>query len=192
MIHMPVLSLHPNQVQIVSALQSARRILDLTADQLTIVGSLGKFLAGAVQRVGDIDVLIDAELCKRYWEFLEILSLNGLSAVYDVLDRPRFPWNHCYPTIAHPRALTVDCRAHALGLKHSNLDIFFKPSDLSNIRHSCRWVYRLNPDHLRNLDEAARMITEDHQKFVNDLKETPEQDLASRRFHDELGLSYVP
>lgn len=185
---MPILSLHRNQLRIVTALQSATRILQMT-DHLTIVGSLGKFFAGQAQRVGDIDVLIDAELCKRYWDFLEILSFHGITSVFDVIERPKFPWDHCCPFIAHARALTVDCCANARGLKHANLDICFKASDLGVIPHSCQWVPLLNPDDLRKLDATARAerISDKHQELINELQDA-EKDPHNRRFHDELGL----
>ena len=190
MTHTPILSLHQNQLRIVSALQSATRLLGMT-DRLTIVGSLGRFLAGHAQRVGDIDIFIDAELCKRYWAFLEILSLHGITSVFDVIERPKFPWNYCDPRIAHARALTVDCCAHARGLKHANLDICFKASDLGDIPHSSQWVHLISPDELRNLDESARRkkISDDHQHFIDDLK-SAEKDLEHTRIHDELGLLY--
>jgi len=43
---------------------------------------------------------------------LEILSLHGIRSVFDVIDRPTFPWDYCLPLIAHARALTVDCCAN--------------------------------------------------------------------------------
>lgn len=161
-------------------------------DRLTIVGSLGRFLAGQTQRVGDIDVFIDADLCKRYWDFLEILTLHGLTSVFDVIERPTFLWNYCRPSIAHARALTVDCCANAQGLKHANLDIYFKASDLSKIPDSSQWVHLLSPDDLHNLDETARKkkISKDHENFIiNDLKNA-EKVLKNTRIHDELGLRY--
>ena len=187
---MSILSLHRNQLRILAALQSATRILQM-ADHLTIVGSLGKFLAGQTQRVGDIDVLIDAELCKRYWDFVEILSLHGITSVWDVFDRPKFPWNYCYPSIGHARHLTIDCCANMRGLKHANLDICLKASDLAVIPHSSRWVRRLNPDDLLSLDVTARTkrISDDHQDLMDELK-SAEKDPNNRRVHDELGLWY--
>jgi len=190
---MPIRSLHPNQQQILSALQSAMRILR-TSDSLTIVGSLGRFLAGQTQRVGDIDVLIDAPLCERYWEFIEILGLHGITSVFDVFDRPKFPWKPCRQQTAHAKALTVDCCANVLmsyGMKHANLDICFKASDLDAIPHSSQWVRLLNPDELRDWDEStrAKAISRDHQEFINELKRA-EKDPQNRRFHDQLGLWY--
>jgi hypothetical protein len=64
---MSILSLHPNQLRIMSALQSATRILGMT-DHLTIVGGFGRFLAGQTKRVGDVDVLIGKPICERYWD----------------------------------------------------------------------------------------------------------------------------
>ena len=188
---MPILSLHRNQLRIISALQSTTRILQMT-DHLTIVGGLGRFLAGRSERVGDVDVLIDNEFCKRYWDLIEILSLHGMISVFDVIERPNFPWDYCHPLIAHARALTVDCCANMRGLKHANLDICFKASDLSAIPRSSQWVSLLNPEEFRNLDNSARAsrINDDHQKFMNELR-AAETTLPNRRLHDELALYFA-
>jgi hypothetical protein len=128
-------------------------------EHLTIVGSLGRFLAGKSQRVGDIDVLIEREFCERYWDFLEILALHGVTSVRDVLDRPRYPWSYCCAQIAHARALTVECSATALDLSHANLDICFKnpDGDLDAIRNpdTTQWVDML-PFNWREWDDATR------------------------------------
>lgn len=190
-IYMPILSLHRNQLRIISALQSATRILQMT-DHLTIVGGLGRFLAGQSERVGDVDVLIDTEFCKRYWDLIEILSLHGITSFFDVIERPNFPWDYCCPGIAHARALTVDCCANMRGLKHANLDVCFKASDLSAIPRSSQWVRLLNPDELRKLDESARTkkISDNHQELVKELT-AAETTLPNRRSHDELGLYFA-
>lgn len=187
-------SLHPNHQRIVSALQAAVRILQMT-EHLTIVGSLGRFLAGENQWVGDIDVLINSELCKRYWNFLEILALHGVRSVYDVFDRPQFPWKPCRQQIAHARALTVDCHANVLmsvGMKHANLDVCFKAADLDAIPHSSRWVDLFDPNEMRAKDQEAiaGAIRVGHQRLIEDLRKG-EIALPPRRFHDELGLYFV-
>jgi hypothetical protein len=187
---MSILSLHPNQLQILRALQSAMRILR-TREYLTIVGSLGKFLAGATQRVGDVDVRIERPLCERYWEFLEILSLHGVRSVFDVLDRPSFPWTFCCPLIAHARALTVDCAA--LNLSYANLDICFTPSDLAAIQNpdSTRWVDKLDPNWRQwdtaQMDEEVRL---GHERLIAELTQK-ESVVSNRKCHPELELYFV-
>jgi hypothetical protein len=164
-------------------------------DHLTVVGGLGRFLAGTDKWVGDVDVLIDDQLCNRYWDFLEILSLHGITSVYDVLDRPTFPWKPCRRTIAHAKALTIDCCANVLmayGMKHANLDIYFKASNLDAIPQSSQWVRELDPDELRKLDDATRRkkINDDHQDLVRELT-AAETTLPNRRFYDKLGLYFA-
>jgi hypothetical protein len=187
---MSILSLHPNHLKILRALQSATRLLSMT-DHLLIVGSLARFLAGQTQRVGDVDVSIDAELCKRFWDFLEVLAAHGIKPVFDVLDRPQFPWDHCSQTIAHPLALTVDCYANLRGLKHANLDIVLKSDDINSIPMSSNWAYGLNPDELAPLDASARAarIDVDHQVFLEDRK-TRNQAVSPQGRHGELGLEF--
>src|SRR5262249_32432844 len=142
--------------------------------------------------VGDIDVLIKRPLCERYWEFLEVLGLHEVASVFDVLDRPEFPWKPCRQQIAHAKALTVDCCANLLmpyGMKHVNLDICFKASDLDAIPRSSRWVHLLEPKDLDGLDDAAMKvkISEGHQDLINDLKQS-EKDLPNRSFQADLKL----
>ena len=183
--------LHPNHLRILSALQSATRVLRVS-DSLTVVGSLGRSLAGYAQSVGDIDIKIDVKLCAHYWEFIEILAFHGVRSVFDVLDRPDFPWDPCYPTIAHARALTIDCGAHSRGLKHANLDVCVSPSDVDAIPRSERWVHLLDPSQLGALDDTARnaKIVADHQLMIADLRKS-EKLLANRRWHEELKLHFA-
>ncbi len=161
-------------------------------DQLTIVGSLARFLAGQTQRVGDIDILIGDPLCERYWDFLEILALHGICSVRDVLDRPRFPWRYCVPEIAHARSLTVDCRAIMFGSKHANLDILFNPAHLDLIDHpnANRWVDSLPKNWWQlNDSELGNEITKGHGRFINQIaSETPQ--FSSRPFHSEVEMYY--
>jgi hypothetical protein len=183
-------SLHPNQQRILAALRSAVRILRMP-DHLTIVGSLAAFLAGEKSSAGDIDVLIDAELCKRYWEFTEILSLHGIKSVYDVLARPEFPWHPCCDDIAHATALTVDCREHEEH-KHANLDICISANDLGSIPNSSDWVYMLKPKDLVHCDEATRAnrISEGHRTLIDELRRK-HRALEQPRFAADLGLRYA-
>ena len=97
---MSILSLYNDQIRILVALQSAVRLLNAPTE-LTIVGGLARFLAGQANRVGDVDVLISNALCKRYWDFLEILSLHGIISMWDVLDRPSYPWEYCMERVGH-------------------------------------------------------------------------------------------
>jgi hypothetical protein len=159
------------------------------ANNLTIVGSLARALAGDPSQVRDIDVLIDTPICERYWEFIEILVQHGIRPVFDLFDRPTFPWHPCCSVFAHARALTVDC-AQTGRVKEANLDIFFKASDLDAIPRSGRWVHWLSPADLAPLDEKAReeRIRADHQKFVEEDLSNVGLDPQKRLFCDELGL----
>ncbi len=80
----------------------------------------------------------------------------------------------------------------ACGMKHANLDIYFKASDLDAIPQSSQWVRELNPDELRKLDDAAltKRINDDHQEFVKELK-AAETTLPNRKLHDKLGLYFA-
>jgi hypothetical protein len=185
-------SLHSNHLRILNALLSAVRILGLTKDDLLIVGGLGEFLAGKRQFVGDVDVLISADLCKRYWEFLEVLTLHGLKSVFDVFDRPKFPWHPCRGAFAHAKALTLDCCANCIPpMKHVNLDIVFTAADLNHIPKSDKWVRLIELSQLRGKDAAQvnQLIGQDHQQLVQEIKDS-EKKLANRDFHAGLGLHY--
>jgi hypothetical protein len=191
---MTFLSLHPNQIRILTALRSVGSILGMK-DQIVIVGSLAKFLAGTTSRVGDIDVMLGSKLCKRFWPFLEILDLFGVTPVYDLLKRPNFPWRYCRRIVAHPLALTADTAAHLTGLKHANLDIVVKVADLKFVQDASEWVYGLDPDALQVMDEPTRTQTvkDDHQRFIKDRKEreAKEKPLSAPTFDKELNLSYA-
>ena len=132
---MSILWLHRDQLRIIGALQSATRLLQMT-DHMTIVGGLGRFLAGQTNRVGDVDVLIAKPLCERYWDFLEILSLHGIVSLWDVIDRPPYPWEYCCEKLGHARASTIDCCASGRGLTRSKLDICFTAADMDAIPNS--------------------------------------------------------
>jgi len=183
--------LHRNHQRILEALSSAARILGMK-EHLTIVGGMGRYLAGLVQHVGDIDVSIKTPLCERYWEFLEILSLHGVVSVFDVLERPQFPWNPCRQRIAHAKALTIDCSANVLmgvGMKHANLDIVFTAADCDAIPHSSCWVRDLDPKELFSLDDAtrAKRLACEHDIFMNEVR-SAEKDLTNRKLDDKSGL----
>jgi hypothetical protein len=141
-------------------------------------------------------VFIEQPVCERYWDFIEILNLHGVISVYDVLDRPKYTWRCCRSSIAHAKALTVDCSGNALdgarvpGFKHANLDICFSAANLKHIPSSERWVTLFNP-HDPNLTgaEKVKAIEEGHQKFLNELQ-SAERILSSPVMAGEIGLYY--
>jgi hypothetical protein len=188
-------ALHQNQIQIIGAIRSAMRILQMT-EHLSIICSLARYIGGAEKLPGDIDVFIEQPLCERYWDFIEILNLHGVISVYDVLDRPPFTWRYCRSSIAHVKALTVDCSTNALagagvaGFKHANLDICFTAANLRHIPSSDRWVELLDL-HDPNIAGAARVqaIADGHQKFLNALQ-SAERNLSSPIMAGEIGLYY--
>jgi len=168
-------------------------------DHLTIVGSLAEFLNGEKRSVGDVDVLIDGDVCKRYWEFLEILTLHGIKSVYDVFEPPNFAWYPCCQDIAHALSLTLDCCTNRLmsirdpvSMKHANLDICIKADDLGGIPDSSKWVCLLERKHLLDWNESTKdkEISEDHQKLIHKLAEK-EETLEEPCFQAELGLRYA-
>jgi hypothetical protein len=161
-------------------------------DDVTIVGGLGMYLAGKANRVGDVDIAITRSLCARYWDFLEILSLHGVVSLFDVLERPAYPWVYCHPQIAHARALTADGEATLRGLTHGNLDVCFSEADLSEIPRSCQWVRCLQKADLQAMDAEKRAMTiaADHQAFRQDIKNGEKQPRQQQR-HAELGLLYA-
>jgi len=189
--NMSILALHPDQIRILVALQSAARLLN-APKELTIVGGLARFLAGQVKRVGDVDVLISSALCKRYWDFLEILSLHGIISVWDVLDRPAYRWEYCMELVGHARALTSDCESSRKGLHRSKLDIVFAAADLDEIPHSSRWMDAIATDTYKSWDDAnkGQEIAARRVRFQSDLK-AAEQTLTNIALHADLGLLYA-
>lgn len=185
--------LHPNHLKILRALQSAARILD-AKEHLWIVGSMADCMSGVSKRPGDIDALIDKTLCERYWEFVEILDLHGIKSVYDVIDRPSFPWTSCREVLAHAKAFTVDCCANAVmdcGMHHANLDILFDEHDLKRIPNSSNWVkaidrksyYKATPS------EQAAAVNFSHQELVREIHDS-KKELTPPTLHAELQLYY--
>ena len=189
---MCISSLHQNQRNILAAFRSALRILRM-AEHLAIIGSLALYLKplnpGQNARLpGDIDVFIEGPLCERYWEFLEILTLYGIRSVRDVLDRPAFNWNPCHPgTIAHARALTIDCNATTEPDKSGAIDICFRASDLAHIPNTNQWVESLD---MTLMGPARQRAIEDgHRRLLNELQ-SREKFLSSPVFSSEAGLYY--
>jgi hypothetical protein len=162
-------------------------------DQLAIVGSLAEYLNGNNKVPGDIDVLIERALCERYWDFLELLTGNGITSVRDVIDWPPFSWKPCSSEIAHALALTIDCAAltpqvvHSPNDKDCSLDICLKADDLDRIPYSQRWVDWLDP----RLDgaERGRAIREGHERLVSQLR-AGERVVSTPILCQELGLYY--
>lgn len=188
---MSILTLNEVHLRIIRAIHAAVRILQMN-DELTVVGGLARFFTGAARRVGDVDVLIAKPLCERYWAFLEILSYHGIISVYDVIDRPDYPWKFCHPQVAHARALTADCTASMSGLTHAKLDICFAADDLDAIPHSNRWMRGANIEDLKSMDEAtrARTILNEYQGFQEE-RRREERKIVKREKHPELGLWYA-
>ena len=187
---------HPHHQRIVTALQAAVGQLNLR-EHLTIVGGLGSFLAGMRQKVGDIDVLIDAHFCNRYWEFIEILDRHEIVSLYDVFERPNFRWRPCCLKIEHALALTVDFHDHLLQVKQANLDIVLQASDLAAIPTSNTWVYDgPSREDLLRLDEPARnsALTTGHERLIQEHRQRDERERirkrATRVLHSELQLYY--
>lgn len=142
--------------------------------------------------MGDVDVFIDSWLCERYWSLMEILALHGISSVWDVLDRPSFPWDYCSPLVAHGLSLTIDCWANAQGRKHANLDICLRPDDVALVPGSARWIYRPTPpDALKPLDATATgpSIQVGHQELLRHLAESDPQ-LSSRVMYPDLQMYF--
>jgi hypothetical protein len=190
---MPVslLSLSETHLRILRAIHAATRILRMQ-DHLKIVGGLARFFAGETRRVGDVDVLIAKPLCELYWEFLEVLSYHGIISVYDVIDRPPYPWRFCYPQVAHARALKADCDASLTGHTYAKLDICFKADDLDSIPNSRQWVRTADMERLKQMATAQRdqVITQGHQEFKEERRKE-ERTLDNSRVHPDLGLWYA-
>jgi hypothetical protein len=187
-----ILSLSETHLRILKALHAATRILRMQ-DHLTIIGGLARFFAGEVRHVGDVDVLIAKPLCQLYWEFLEVLSYHGIVSLFDVLDRPPYPWRFCRPGIvAHARALTADCAASLAGHTHANLDICFCANDLDSIPYSQQWVREAKVEELKqkNAEERKRIIEEGHRAFTEE-RRNEYKTLPNLGVHPDLGLRYA-
>jgi hypothetical protein len=185
-----ILALSEVHLTMVRALQAAVRILDAW-DHLTIIGGLGRFFGGTSRRVGDVDVLIAKPLCEKYWRFMEILSYRGIISLFDVIDRPDYPWRYCHPhpLVAHARALTLEALA---GQEHAKLDISFAADDLDAIPHADKWVSKADIEDLKKKDDQARAawIAPEHQKFKAERK-SEEKTLNNVYIHPDLKLRYA-
>jgi hypothetical protein len=171
-------SLHPNQLRILAALKSATQALKLT-EHLLVVGSLGPYLAGNVKESKDVDVLIDADLCNRYWDLVSQLAREGIVPVYDLLDRPEgVPWNNCLSEVAHGLSLTIDRCASPNRDKGTNLDICVNAADLRHIPNSGQWVrWPFKQGAVSKLCPAQRekRITEGHQDLLDHLRDEEQE-----------------
>jgi hypothetical protein len=181
------MKLHQNHHRILSALQAADNRLGMT-DQLAIVGGMARHLAGDPTPPGDVDVLIEKPLCVRYWDFLEILTSEGLRSVRDVLDKPSFTWTPCLPEIAHARALTIDCNATLANEKHGALDICFKADYLDDIPKADQWADILKDLTLTGAAKQAA-IQKGRERLKQELRNR-ECDLQNPVMASAIGLYY--
>jgi hypothetical protein len=186
-----ILALSDVHLQMLRALQAAVRILDAW-DHLTIVGGLGRFFGGTTRRVGDLDVLIAEPICKRYWAFLEVLSYHGIISLFDVIDRPEYPWRYVrpHPLVAHARALTLESLA---GQEHAKLDICLKADDLEAIPFSDKWIREGDIQKYKDFktdQERADYIAPLYKEFKDERKRE-EQTPANVRRHPDLKLLYA-
>jgi hypothetical protein len=134
---MQILSLHHDQRMILETLRMAADSLKLT-EHMAIVGGLARHLSGDPEPPGDIDVLVEAPVCDRYWELAEILTRHGINSGWEVFDPPNFStWNPCNPEdIGHAMHFALQ-RGEQV---HERLDFCFTVENLDRIPKSGRWI----------------------------------------------------
>jgi hypothetical protein len=186
---MDVLSLHQDQRKILEAVRVAVESLNLN-EHLAIVGSLAEYLAGGRKPPGDIDMLIEEQICARYWEFVEILTKHGVNSVWEVYDPPNFQtWSPCHPgRIEHAMHFAVGSSGNYRGHKPGNLDLCFTVDNLAKIPKSARWVRREVPAGLSGAD-LDKAIKDGHRDFIEVVRER-EKRLLAPVFSEDVQLYY--
>ena len=186
--------LKPVHEKILTAIAKSLDALNMT-EHLMIVGSLSDHVMGhrEIELIGDVDVLLDTELCLKYWEFGEQLNEHGLISGFDVPDRPDTDWEFCCPTKASGRTFVVETDRKRwltawdnfqIMSKEICIDLKMRLSDFKQIENVERWV---EAPRVRPTDESY--LNEKAYKELRDNVESEEEDtIPSKDPHPEFGL----